>query len=181
LHDEIVRLTRLVGDLETLAAADAARLTMRHEPVDLADVAARAAASVQTPAVDADLDVHTEFTTAPVQGDPDRLHQVALNLLSNAIKFTPPGGRVTVTTRARDGIAELLVDDNGPGVPPDETAHLFERFSQGELGKAAGGSGIGLAVATELATAHGGTLTVDSNAAGGARFTLRLPRSTPAG
>ena len=174
LHDEVTRLVRLVADLETLAAADAARLSLRHEPVDLADVAARAIATVRPAAADAGLTVEAGLGPAPVAGDPDRLHQIVLNLLSNALKFTPSGGSVSVTTAADDAGGRLVVADTGPGLD-GEGDKVFDRFWQGRAGKAAGGSGIGLAVAQELAVAHRGTLTAADAPGGGARFTLRLP------
>ena len=174
LYAEVNRLTRLVVDLETLSAADAARLTLRTVAVDLADVAGRAAATMCGAAADAGLTLTEDLAPAPTAGDPDRLHQVVLNLVSNAVKFTPPGGTVTLRTAAVGGRAVLEVTDTGPGLPGDEAAHVFDRFWQGSAGKAGGGSGIGLAVAAELVDAHGGTLRA-SNADPGARFEVQLP------
>lgn len=178
LHDEVGRLTRLVADLETLSAADAAHLTLRSEPVDLADVAARAMATVRTVAAEAGLTLTCLLAAAPAEGDPDRLEQIALNLVSNAVKFTPAPGRITVTTHVVEGAAELEVSDSGPGLPGEEAAHVFDRFWRGAAGQTAPGSGIGLAVAAELAAAHGGTLTA-ADGAPGARFSLRLPVARP--
>jgi two-component system sensor histidine kinase BaeS len=174
LHTEVGRLTRLVADLETLAAADAARLTLTRGPADLAEVAARAAATVRGAAADAGVTIEEHLAAAPTTGDTDRLHQVALNLLTNAVKFTPPGGTVTITTATIDGHAVFEVADTGPGLPGDEAGHVFDRFWQGTAGRAAGGSGIGLAVAAGLAAAHGGTLTA-RDTGHGAAFRLDLP------
>lgn len=176
LHAEVTRLTRLVVDLETLAAADAARLTLRTEPVDLAEVAGRSVATVRGAAAEAGLTVDEDLAPAPTTGDPDRLHQVVFNLLTNAVKFTPPGGTVSLRTARVHGVAVLEVTDTGPGLPGDEADRVFDRFWQGTAGKAAGGSGIGLAVAAELVHAHGGTLRA-SDAHPGARFRLELPAS----
>jgi two-component system sensor histidine kinase BaeS len=174
LHAEVARLTRLVADLETLAAADAARLTLSRRPLDLADVAARAVATVRGAAADAGLSLDEDLAPAPSTGDADRLHQVALNLLSNAVKFTPAGGVITVRTSTVGDRAVLEVVDSGPGLPGGEAGHVFDRFWQGTAGKAAGGSGIGLAVAAGLAAAHGGTLTA-RDLRPGAAFRLELP------
>ena len=174
LHTEVGRLTRLVADLETLAAADAARLALTSGPADLAEVAARAAATVRGAAADAGVTIEEHLAAAPTTGDTDRLHQVALNLLTNAVKFTPPGGTVTITTATIDGHAVFEVADTGPGLPGDEAGHVFDRFWQGRAGKAAGGSGIGLAVAAGLAAAHGGALTARDTGPGAA-FRLELP------
>ena len=174
LHAEVVRLTGLVADLETLAAADAARLSLASDPVDLADVAARAVATVRGAAADAGVAIEVNLAPAPTTGDRDRLHQIALNLLTNAVKFTPAAGTVTVRTTAAGGQAVLEVADTGPGLPGDEAERVFDRFWQGAAGKAAGGSGIGLAVAAGLAGAHGGTLTARDTGQGAA-FRLELP------
>ncbi len=174
LHAEVTRLTRLVGDLETLAAADAARLTMHRGPVDLAAVARRAADLVGTAAADAGVEVAVHGGSAWVDGDADRLLQVVLNLLSNAIKFTPPGGGVTVTVKDRGDVAIIDVDDTGPGLAPGEAEHVFDRFWQGTAGGRTGGSGIGLAVAAELVAAHDGEVTA-TTVEGGARFIVSLP------
>lgn len=94
--------------------------------------------------------------------------------MSNAAKFTPPGGTVTVTLAQRDGDVELVVADTGVGIPSDELPHVFERFFRG-AGTRTGGSGIGLAVATELVAAHRGEVTVESRPGHGSRFQVRLP------
>jgi two-component system, OmpR family, sensor histidine kinase BaeS len=121
LHDEIGRLTRLVADLETLSAADAAHLTLHHRPIDLADVAARAVATIRSAVLEAGLSIEVELAPAVVEGDADRLDQIALNLLSNAVKYTPAGGAVTVRTDSADGSAHLIVSDTGPGLPTVRT------------------------------------------------------------
>ena len=177
LHDEVLRLGRLVADLETLAAADAARLTLRTAPCDLADVAARAVATVRTTAGERDVAIVERLQPAIVTADGDRMHQVALNLLSNAIKFTPAGGTVTVSTATDGGTSTLTVDDTGPGLGDGESDLVFARFWQGTAGRATGqGSGIGLAVAAGIVEAHGGTLAAANHDEGpGARFTATLP------
>jgi two-component system sensor histidine kinase BaeS len=95
--------------------------------------------------------------------------------VTNAVKYTPPGGQVTVATRAAGGTARLTVADTGPGIPAADLPHVFERFWRGTGAQARSGAGIGLAVAAELAAAHGGTITAASPPGGGAVFTLILP------
>src|ERR1022692_1650823 len=112
---------------------------------------------------------------APVAADPGRLHQVIANLLSNALKFTQPGGRVQMTLTRADGRARLQVSDTGPGIPPEDQSHVFERFWRGAQAGQTAGSGIGLAVAAELARAQQGTIEVSSETGHGTRFTLTLP------
>jgi two-component system sensor histidine kinase BaeS len=179
LHDEVLQLTRLVGDLETLADAEAAGLHMEAAPVDLADVARDVTQLAAAAAADAELRLEVDLLPAPVMGDTARLHQVAVNLLSNAIRYTPAGGEVTARTGTTDRGAFLEVLDSGPGLDPDEIPRLFERFYRGHAADA-DGSGIGLAVARELVQAHGGAIEAANRPEGGAVFRVELPRSAAA-
>jgi signal transduction histidine kinase len=102
------------------------------------------------------------------------MHQVVTNLLGNALKFTPAGGTVTIRTSRRGAHAVLEVADTGVGIPAGELPRIFDRFWRGQAAAQISGSGIGLAIAAELAVAHGGTLTADSQPGHGATFTLTL-------
>lgn len=177
LHEETVRLGRIVEDVETLAAAEGARFRLDRERVDLADVAREAVARLQVQADSAGLELRAELESVAVDADRARLDQIVGNLLGNAVKFTPPGGRVSVSVRAANGDARLEVEDTGPGLSDDELPHVFERFWRGEAGRRVEGSGVGLAVAVELVRAHGGEISAGRTADGGARFTVRLPRA----
>ena len=177
LHDQALRLGRVVGDLAELSAAEAEAggASMRRTPVDLASLAADevAARAPQLRAAGLDVDLHTAAGVA-VLADPDRLHQVLGNLLANTARFCRPGDRVDVHVRAEAGRAVLEVVDTGPGIPPDELPHVFERLWRGREAAHVTGSGIGLAVAREIVTAHGGTIEVTS-AGRGTAVTVRLP------
>lgn len=175
LHDEALRLGRVIEDLEAVASAQAAGLHLQKQPVDLADITTTAAAMLQPRFDDAGLTLSTSTTPVIVDGDPDRLHQITVNLLTNALKFTPSGGTVTLTVAPMDHLARLQVADTGPGIPPDDLPHVFERFWRGTASEARG-SGIGLAIVAELAKAHSGRATVDSVPGRGATFTVLLPR-----
>ncbi|MCL2447618.1 MAG: hybrid sensor histidine kinase/response regulator, partial [Polyangiaceae bacterium] len=110
-----------------------------------------------------------------VLGDPPKLRQALDNLVANALKFTPRGGRVRMRI-SRDLHAVVFeVADSGPGVPEAERHTIFDRYKQGSRGRAAGGAGLGLAIARGIAEAHGGSLTVSSADLGGAAFRLTLP------
>lgn len=175
LHEEVLRLSGLVGDLETLAVADAAALRLDLRPVDLAEVVASAVALARGAALDAEIALETELARAPVEGDAERLRQVVVNLLSNALRHTPPGGRIDVRTWADGGHAVLEVLDSGPGIAPEDLPHVFERFFRGRGAERGPGSGIGLAVVAELVAAHGGDVEAGNRPEGGARLTVRLP------
>ena len=178
LNDEVSRLRRLVGDLETLAAAEAAGQHPRTDLVNLADVVTSAADLLRPLAEDRDTDLTIDALPAEVIGDADRLHQIAVNLIANAVKFTPAGGTIRISTRLEATSACLEVADNGPGIPDDELSHVFERFWRGANRDKASGSGIGLAVVAELVAAHHGTVTAGNVAGGGARFTVTLPAAS---
>jgi two-component system sensor histidine kinase BaeS len=175
LRDEVLRLARMVDDLQDLAAADAAALHLDRQPCDLAGLAAAAAGSLGRRFEAAGLTVHRQLSPAPVLADPRWLHQVITNLLSNALKFTPPGGRVTITTTQSGPDAMLQVSDTGTGIPADELPHIFDRFWRGRDAAPISGSGIGLAVAADLARAHGGQLAAASQPGYGTQMTLTLP------
>ncbi|MGW1894689.1 sensor histidine kinase [Streptomyces sp. NPDC002004] len=174
LHEESLRLGRLVADLEALACADAAAFTLEREPLSLAAVVSDTVTGVSDSFAAAGIDLKTDLADVRVEGDPLRLGQIITNQLVNALKFVPPGGRVTITLGEEDGWAVLRVADTGPGIPADELPHIFDRFFRSRAARA-DGSGIGLAVAAELAAAHGGTLTGESELGNGATFTTRIP------
>lgn len=176
LHDESERLSRLVADLETLAAADGAAFTVRREPVDLAIVTEHAVEALRGRFQDAGVAVTTRLGAVTVFGDAQRLTQVATNLLTNAAKFTGCGGAVSVRVTRAGNIAALTVEDDGPGIPPDEIGSVFDRFFRGRNARA-NGSGIGLAVVAELVAAHGGSVSVTSPPGQGTAFRVELPVS----
>jgi two-component system sensor histidine kinase BaeS len=175
LRDEVLRLARMVDDLQTMAAADAAGLHLTRAPRDLASIAAAAADSLARRFEAAEVTLDRELGAAPAVADERWMHQVVTNLLGNALKFTPAGGRVTLRTGPEGSGAVLTVDDTGIGIPADELPHIFERFWRGQAAAQTSGSGIGLAIAAELASAHGGTLTATSQPGKGTRLTLTLP------
>ena len=175
LRDEVLRLARMVGDLQTLAAADAAALNLTRKPGDLAELAAAAADSLARRFEAAGIALDRQLAAAPVLADPRWLHQVITNLLTNALKFTPPGGQVTITTGTEYADAVLRVTDTGQGIPAEDLPRIFDRFFRGQQAAQISGSGIGLAVAAELVEAHGGRLAAASEVGQGTQLTLSLP------
>lgn len=175
LRDEVLRLARMVDDLQTMAAADAAILQLARDRRDLADIAASAADSLARRFEAAEVALDRRLSPAPALADERWMHQVVTNLLSNALKFTPSGGVVTVGTRQDGPDSVLEVTDTGVGIPAGDLPHIFDRFWRGQAAAQTSGSGIGLAIAAELARAHGGTLTAASEPGQGTRLTLTLP------
>ena len=171
-------LDRLVGDMLTLASAEAGQL-VEPRPIDLNEF-------FEDLRRDLPLFGERDFQLQPVDGtlqaDPDRLTQVLRNLVRNAVAHTSPGDRVTVITRARDGRLEISVSDNGPGIPPDQLEQVFERFHRLDHSRSRdrGGSGLGLPIARAIVEAHGGRIHAESLPGQGAAFVVELPGYQPA-
>jgi two-component system sensor histidine kinase BaeS len=177
LHDEVLRLGRVVEDLEALASAEAAGLRLERRTVDLAAVAGEVVELLSAQFAAAGIELTRRLEPVELQGDATRLGQVVRNLLTNALKFTPAGGRVEILVERRDGRARCVVSDTGSGIPPDDLPHVFERFWRGSGARGTAGSGIGLAVVDELVRAHLGEVSAASPPSGGSVFTVSLPLS----
>ncbi|GLY06447.1 HAMP domain-containing sensor histidine kinase [Actinoplanes sp. NBRC 101535] len=176
LHDQTLRLGRVVQDLAELSAAESAALSLHRTDTDLAEIARTALTTQQAPLDAAGLYTDTDLTVAlPVNVDPDRLHQVVTNLLTNTARYCRPGDRVTVRGHRSGEFAVLEIADTGPGIPADELPHVFQRLWRGAQARSIAGSGIGLAIVRELVTAHGGTVSAASPTGGGTTITIRLP------
>jgi two-component system, OmpR family, sensor histidine kinase BaeS len=175
LRDEVLRMGRRVEDLQVLASAEATGLPMATQPVELATVVRDAVASFEAHFAAAEITLTADLTDVTVAGDAGRLHQIVANLLSNALKFTPPRGSVRVVVAAAGRGATLTVTDTGVGIPQQELGRVFDRFFRGSAAASSAGSGIGLAVAAELAKAHRGRIEVRSELGAGASFVLFLP------
>lgn len=178
LEAEVARLSRLSEDLLLLARFDRGALAPRLEQVDLSELLASVAEQIRPLAearrqtlaedVEPDLGLHA---------DPDQLIRLFLNLLDNAVKFTPDGGQIGLTGRRSGALIEVEVSDTGTGIEPEHLMNIFDRFYRAERSRArsTGGHGLGLAIASEIARAHGGVLSVSSRLGEGSTFTVALP------
>jgi two-component system sensor histidine kinase BaeS len=184
MHDDVLRLRRIIEDLAALADADdaAGQLQILSSPVDIAVVAAAAVDSARGLAEAKSLLLSSDLQPARVQGDANRLRQIVTNLLTNAIKFTPTGGTITVRTApTADGESVRLdVIDNGPGIGEVDLGHIFERFYRADTARGISGSGVGLAVVDQLVRAHHGTVTATNQKPHGTEFTVELPAASAA-
>jgi signal transduction histidine kinase len=117
-----------------------------------------------------------------VTGDRDRLVQVVSNLVNNAVKYSPEGGVVTISSRAEGGYALITVADTGLGIPPDEIAHVFERFRRVRSGAAQSiaGTGLGLTIVKQIVEMHGGKIWVESAVGHGSAFHFTIPLAADA-
>jgi signal transduction histidine kinase len=178
--DETHVLARLVDDLRTVALSEGGNLPLHREPTDLSILAAESVASFQSAAEAAgvSLEVHVDDDVPLLDIDPVRIREVLSNLVANALRHTPSGGSIgVIATSTADGKSvEIVVRDTGTGIDPALLPHVFDRFAKAADSR---GSGLGLAIARGLVEAHGGSIDVESSAATGTTFRLRVPvRST---
>ena len=179
IHEQTLLLRRLVEDLRELALAEAGELKMAQDDLDMVRVIRRAVGSMRPTAEQKGVTLQEDIrgATLPTRGDAQRLEQVLLNLLSNAVRHTPPGGTVTVRAWQERGRVYVQVRDTGPGIPPEDLPHVFERFWRGDRSRSreTGGTGLGLAIARRWVEAHGGRIWAESPPGQGAIFTFALP------
>ena len=178
VHRSAVRLLRLVNSLLDFSRIEAGRLRSSFEPTDLAVLTGGLAGSFQSLVESAGMKLVVECPPLPEPVYVDRSHweKIVLNLVSNAFKFTF-AGEIAIRLRVVDGRVELSVSDTGTGIPPEELPRLFERFHriEGASGRSFEGTGIGLALVSELVKAHVGTVHVESVLGRGSTFTVCIP------
>ncbi|MEW6472374.1 MAG: ATP-binding protein [Actinomycetota bacterium] len=178
LLEESTLLGRLVDDLQDLALADAGRLHLHPEPLDVADLVEQVAAAHRAAAAVAGVTI-TADVSGPVriEGDPGRLRQALGNLVGNALRYTPAGGSVMLSAAADGASATIAIEDTGTGIAAEHLPHIFERFYRADASRSreTGGSGLGLAITKHLIEAHGGTIEASSVEGAGSTFTVRLP------
>jgi len=175
---EADRLGGLVGDLLQMAAWDDTSLTLDLAHVDVAEIARGTVRGATAMATERSVRLMADAPgPAAADADRERLVQLLLVLVDNAVDHSPPGGEVVVRVRAQAGGVTIEVDDEGPGIAPEDRDRIFEPFTRlpGTTRHGSGGTGLGLAIARRIAEAHGGTVTAGSTPTGGARFTVTLP------
>lgn len=172
IASESERMGRLVGDLLTLARADAGQ-RLHHEVLDLAQLVRDVAAQAARVYDDRVVVPHCE--PCRVRGDAEAIKQLLWVLLHNAAKFTNTGGRIEVDVAAREGRVMLSVADDGIGIPEHELERIFERFYRVDAARSGDGAGLGLSIARWIAEQHSGEIVAANRPNGGAVFTVRLP------
>ena len=172
------RMERLVKDLLRLAQLDAGQELLERAPADVPALVAGVVDDL------ADAIAAKELTVAVAAGDDTRdlgidaakIYDILRNLVENAVNYTQPGGAVEVQATLANGWLWLQVTDNGPGIPMEDVARVFERFYRVDKSRGRpGGTGLGLAIVKHLTGLHGGTVTVENRATGGAQFNVRVP------
>jgi signal transduction histidine kinase len=181
-EEEAILLQRLIDDLEDLARAEAGQLKLEKSPTNIGEEIESIAAGMRPIASEQKLflTVQVEESLPEVCADPARVRQAIGNLLSNALKHTPAGGEILISAALKDSEIEIMVKDNGAGIPAEHLPFIFERFYRADLSRArsTGGAGLGLAIVKHLAEAHGGRAWAESVAATGSSFFISLPLSS---
>jgi two-component system, OmpR family, sensor histidine kinase ChvG len=188
IQGELARLNRLISDVSAVSRLDAELAYGGSDPVDVREVLRGVVAIFQdrcsSSTLDLVLDIQDRWLPADafiVMGHEARLGRVITNLLDNAISFSPEGGVVAVRARRLDTAIEIVVDDDGPGIPPDKLEDIFERFysdrpqSDGTLGK---NSGLGLSISRDIVDAYGGCIEASNRLAAGAAASAHLDHPT---
>jgi signal transduction histidine kinase len=169
MQAQVGRLSGLVDDLFELAMIDASALRLEYDEIRVGDLIAECVDGFAREAEKAGVRLSTDVR-APEQlvyCAPDKIERVVMNLLTNALKHTP--------AEQIGGVLRVTVDDDGHGLSAEESEHVFDHFFRGDAARSTPGAGLGLAIAKGLVEAHGGTITANNNATGGAAFSFTLP------
>jgi signal transduction histidine kinase len=182
LHEEILRINRLVADLEGLARIEADAGGLNQRVTDIAALVGGIVRNHEPQFREKGVALRFKARDAresgpPLAVDPDKLSQAVINLLSNALKYTPSGGAVDVQVDAQPAGTEIRVADTGIGIDPQDIPRVFERFYRADnsRSRATGGAGIGLSIVKAIVEAHGGTISAESMPGQGSKFTITLP------
>jgi signal transduction histidine kinase len=179
LHDEVVRISRLVNDMQDLSLAEAGELHLNRHPLKVEDLVERVmipfSGEAQNRGIHFSVNLPQNLPVLSV--DADKIVQVLINLLGNALRYTPEGGGVELSVRDDGGMVTFFVRDTGPGIEPGELGNIFERFYRIDhsRSRSGGGAGLGLAIAKGLVEAHGGKIWAESNSGEGSRFAFTIP------
>jgi cell cycle sensor histidine kinase DivJ len=178
IHESGGHLLDLINDVLDMSKIEAARYSLTLETFDARDAVNAAMRLMRLQADEAGIQLRGLMPPEPLTVEADRraVKQIVLNLVSNALKFTPRGGSVTVTARARGREMELVVADTGAGIAPEDLERLGRPYEQaGDAGHRAQGTGLGLSLVKAFAGLHGGAMSIESAAGEGAAVTVRMP------
>jgi two-component system, OmpR family, sensor histidine kinase BaeS len=177
-YEEVVRIGRLVGDLEKLAKIESDSLKLEKTRTDLMELVEKTADSLRVEAAGRKLEIRVEGPHVEILADRDRIRQVLVNLISNAIKYSKEAGTISLTVFETEDTVGFHVQDKGIGIPREELPYIFERFYRADKSRnrSTGGSGIGLTIAKSIVEAHDGKIMVESCSGEGSKFTVILPK-----
>ncbi len=174
VHEEALRLNRLVRNLLDMTRLEAGALKVHEELQPIEEVVGAALNRMEDRLRGREVETHVPADLPLVPFDSALIEQVLINLIENATKYTPPGSPIEVAARAREGTVEVEVNDRGPGVSPRDVERVFDKFYRAHEGEG-GGVGLGLTICRGIIAAHGGRIWVEERAGGGASFRFTLP------
>ncbi|WP_082818767.1 sensor histidine kinase [Bhargavaea cecembensis] len=181
IRSESSRLSVLSGQLLVLTSIDQFKELPEHNVFSVSEQLKETVRKSRWPFEEKGISVTLDAEEASVRGDRELLGKVWENLLSNAAKYTPEGGEVLIGVSGAADFVTVTVEDSGPGIPPGERDRIFDRFYRSDKARSAGGgTGLGLSIAKGVIALHGGTISAGESPAGGARFTVTLPKKRPA-
>ena len=180
LHEEAIRLGKMVGDLSKVAELEGENLVLNKTEVDIDQIGESVVKAVEGEFYKKGISLTYSGEQSKTIGDLDKIKQIFMNLISNALNYTATGGQVDVTVNKTMDKLVINVKDNGMGIPEEDLPHIFERFYRVDKSRArdTGGTGIGLAITKALVEAHGGRIFADSKNGLGSSFTVELPERT---
>lgn len=178
-HEEILRIIRLVGDLEQLTKYETDRIILNLTTFDLGELLGNICLNFQGSYQQKGVALECTRKMEMITGDRDKISQLVVNLLSNSLKHTPAGGKVMVMTSGNRDFIYLVLNDSGSGIPPEALSQVFDRLYRADTSRtrSTGGSGIGLAIAKAIVEAHGGSINIVSQVGAGTEVTVVLPRT----
>ena len=177
VRDEVKKMTKLVGDLLTVARTDGRANQLKPVRMDLVSAAQQTVRIMRPFAEKKDIVIDEELPKrAEIHADEQKIRQLILILVDNAVKYTPEHGRISVRVQEEKGNVELFVSDTGIGIAPEHQDRIFERFYRVDKARSRrmGGNGLGLAIAREIVEAHGGSITLESEPGKGTTFRVQL-------
>ena len=179
IQDDIGRMTALADELLELSSLESGQMPLHLSPVDLREAAGAIVERFRLAAKEKGVDIKRGVSAdAPrAMADPAKLDRILTNLLENALRFTPRGGRIEISVRARPRWVDVSVSDTGAGISKEHLPRVFERFFKADRSRSDGGTGLGLAIAKHLAQAHGGEIRAESAEGEGSVFTVTLKRA----
>jgi len=177
-HEEVLRINKLVGDLEKLSRYESENLVLDKTEFDVTALTESILLNFEMEALKKNIRLDLSGVARKIRADKDKISQLIINLIANALKFTPEGGSIQVLIETGVQDIKLTVKDTGQGIPADDLPFVFERFYRADKSRnrITGGSGIGLAIAKAIIEAHKGSISVESQVGIGTTFTVLFPR-----
>jgi two-component system sensor histidine kinase BaeS len=178
LREEVDQLSVLIDDLQTLALSDAGALNIKKDTLDISGLVRQCVESFRDRLAAREILVELQLEEPlTISADQTRLRQLLHNLLENNCRYVKPAGRVRVALTQHQGLAELVVEDSGPGIAKEQMSRLFDRFYrvEGSRSRSSGGSGLGLSICKNIVEAHGGSIYAEHSEMGGLKIRILLP------